>query len=123
MKGRLCDILSSRILITTGLSKSVNILRRKVMQSFTMGDSIKQCNSESKSNSDVDISNCQKKPKDEEKELFWKIHEEACKKNQATYTDPKTGYTVFTRVAHLNRGTCCGSGCRHCPYEHVNVKK
>lgn len=23
---------------------------------------------------------------------------------------------VFTKEYHLNRGHCCGSGCRHCPY-------
>ncbi|MFM8395188.1 MAG: DUF5522 domain-containing protein [Acidobacteriota bacterium] len=23
---------------------------------------------------------------------------------------------VFTRFYHLQRGTCCGSGCRHCPF-------
>ena len=26
------------------------------------------------------------------------------------------GYTVFTELFHLERGTCCGSGCRHCPF-------
>lgn len=31
------------------------------------------------------------------------------------------GYVVFTAAYHLKRGTCCGSGCRHCPYDHVNV--
>ncbi|OXB68283.1 UNVERIFIED_CONTAM: hypothetical protein H355_007060, partial [Colinus virginianus] len=40
-----------------------------------------------------------------------------------TYVDPATGYQVFTEVAHLQRGKCCGSACRHqCPYEQVNVK-
>lgn len=24
---------------------------------------------------------------------------------------------VFTAAHHLKRGSCCGSGCRHCPYE------
>jgi hypothetical protein len=24
---------------------------------------------------------------------------------------------VFTRDHHLRRGHCCGSGCRHCPYQ------
>ena len=24
---------------------------------------------------------------------------------------------VFTSLFHLERGQCCGSGCRHCPYE------
>lgn len=23
---------------------------------------------------------------------------------------------VFTAAYHLRRGTCCGNGCRHCPY-------
>jgi hypothetical protein len=23
---------------------------------------------------------------------------------------------VFTAAYHLKRGSCCGSGCRHCPY-------
>jgi hypothetical protein len=26
-------------------------------------------------------------------------------------------YVVFTARYHLRRGYCCGSGCRHCPYE------
>jgi len=24
---------------------------------------------------------------------------------------------VFTALAHVQRGQCCGNGCRHCPYE------
>ena len=39
------------------------------------------------------------------------------------YIDPKTGFIVFTAKYHLKRGYCCGSGCRHCPYDHVNVHK
>ena len=27
------------------------------------------------------------------------------------------GFIVFTRLYHLKRGYCCGSGCRHCPYQ------
>lgn len=27
-------------------------------------------------------------------------------------------YMVFTERYHLKRGTCCGSGCRHCPYKN-----
>lgn len=26
-------------------------------------------------------------------------------------------YMVFTAAYHLKRGYCCGSGCRHCPYQ------
>ncbi|MFN9369797.1 MAG: DUF5522 domain-containing protein [Planctomycetia bacterium] len=29
----------------------------------------------------------------------------------------ENGCLVFTAAYHLNRGSCCGSGCRHCPYE------
>ena len=25
-------------------------------------------------------------------------------------------YLVFTEQYHLRRGSCCHSGCRHCPY-------
>ena len=27
------------------------------------------------------------------------------------------GRWVFTAAYHLRRGTCCASGCRHCPYD------
>ncbi|MBS1789527.1 MAG: hypothetical protein JST85_17515 [Acidobacteria bacterium] len=27
------------------------------------------------------------------------------------------GFLVFTANYHLRRGSCCGSGCRHCPYD------
>jgi hypothetical protein len=26
------------------------------------------------------------------------------------------GFVVFTEKYHLTRGSCCKSGCRHCPY-------
>lgn len=32
------------------------------------------------------------------------------------YTDPDTGFWVFSRAYHLRRGSCCGNGCRHCPW-------
>ena len=35
----------------------------------------------------------------------------------------KDGYMVLTARYHLERGTCCGNGCLHCPYDHVNVPK
>ena len=28
-------------------------------------------------------------------------------------------YLVFTAAYHLKRGTCCNSGCRHCPYDEA----
>lgn len=55
-------------------------------------------------------------------EDFWQVHDEACARNQSTYVDPRTGFAVFTKVGHLARGKCCGCGCRHCPFNHVNVK-
>ena len=24
---------------------------------------------------------------------------------------------IFTALFHIERGQCCGNGCRHCPYE------
>ena len=53
---------------------------------------------------------------------FAAMHDLACQQGELTYTDPETGYSVFTRLAHEKRGKCCGSGCRHCPYSHANVK-
>ncbi|MDN3659336.1 DUF5522 domain-containing protein [Ferruginibacter paludis] len=29
---------------------------------------------------------------------------------------------VFTANYHLQRGSCCGNGCRHCPFNHCNVE-
>jgi hypothetical protein len=29
---------------------------------------------------------------------------------------------VYTAAYHLKRGSCCGSGCRHCPYEPRHVE-
>jgi diphthamide synthase (EF-2-diphthine--ammonia ligase)/ABC-type Fe3+-hydroxamate transport system substrate-binding protein len=53
---------------------------------------------------------------------FSKLHDEACARGDSQYTDPSTGYLVFTELAHTKRGKCCGGGCRHCPYNHENVK-
>ena len=33
----------------------------------------------------------------------------------------ESGYIVFTQKYHLQRGYCCGNGCRHCPYHYENV--
>ena len=33
------------------------------------------------------------------------------------YYHDQNGNLVFTEAYHLKRGTCCGSGCLHCPYE------
>lgn len=31
------------------------------------------------------------------------------------------GLVVFTGQYHLEKGYCCGYGCKHCPYEYENV--
>jgi diphthamide synthase (EF-2-diphthine--ammonia ligase)/ABC-type Fe3+-hydroxamate transport system substrate-binding protein len=55
-------------------------------------------------------------------EDFTAPHDAACEAGKVTYVDPETGYNVFTELAHKRRGKCCGSGCRHCPYSHENVR-
>ena len=49
-------------------------------------------------------------------------HAKAVAAGDQSYDDPDTGYFVFSEIAHKQRGACCGNGCRHCPYGHVNVK-
>ncbi len=49
------------------------------------------------------------------------LHEGACARGQDTYVDPSSGYRVITEVALRRRGECCGSKCRHCPYDWINV--
>jgi Family of unknown function (DUF5522) len=31
------------------------------------------------------------------------------------------GYVVLTAKFHMEKGVCCGNGCRHCPYKYKNV--
>jgi len=33
----------------------------------------------------------------------------------------ENNFLVFTEKYHLQRGYCCGNGCRHCPYDYINV--
>lgn len=35
----------------------------------------------------------------------------------------KDGYIVLTEKYHLDKGSCCGMGCLHCPYEYKNVEE
>ncbi|MFA9429467.1 DUF5522 domain-containing protein [Egicoccus sp. AB-alg2] len=46
-----------------------------------------------------------------------RAHETAMARGEPGYLDPATGAFVFTAAALWARGRCCGSGCRHCPYE------
>ena len=43
-------------------------------------------------------------------------HESALERGDAGYADPDTGLFVLTAGYLAARGTCCDSGCRHCPY-------
>lgn len=31
------------------------------------------------------------------------------------------GLVVLTETYHLQKGYCCGNGCKHCPYDFENV--
>ena len=43
-------------------------------------------------------------------------HAAAVREGALSYRDPVTGFTVFTARFLADRGYCCDSGCRHCPY-------
>lgn len=58
----------------------------------------------------------------QEKATVSLLHRVACDRGYEQYVDPATGYSVFTAL-QLKTRPCCGHGCRHCPYGHVNVPK
>lgn len=37
------------------------------------------------------------------------------------YEDPETGNIVFTERYLVERGNCCGTGCKHCPYDPSDI--
>jgi len=39
------------------------------------------------------------------------------------YLDDTKQKIVFTAEQHIRRGSCCGNGCRHCPYEPKHTKR
>ena len=43
-------------------------------------------------------------------------HSRAMARDEPGYMDPSTGLFVLTAAYLSDRGTCCQSGCRHCPY-------
>jgi Family of unknown function (DUF5522) len=43
-------------------------------------------------------------------------HRNAVASRRPVYDDPTSGLSVFTAVFLQQRGYCCDSGCRHCPY-------
>jgi hypothetical protein len=51
--------------------------------------------------------------------LFLEItarHSAAVARGEPCYDDPATGLSVFTAAFLAERGYCCDSACRHCPY-------
>ena len=51
-----------------------------------------------------------------------KRHKEAVAAGLSFYEDPETKLFVMTESHHRKRKKCCGTSCRHCPYEQINVK-
>ncbi len=49
-------------------------------------------------------------------------HRQAVERGESFYVDPETGLHVFTELGLRRRGHCCGSGCRHCPYQHESME-
>ncbi len=45
-----------------------------------------------------------------------RAHDEARHAGADTYVDPSSGLMVLTAGYLARRGSCCGAGCRHCPY-------
>jgi len=43
-------------------------------------------------------------------------HRRAIDAGRSGYLDPDSGLFVLTAAYLADRGVCCGSGCRHCPY-------
>ncbi len=49
-------------------------------------------------------------------ERIEQLHQEAVDSGAQYYIDPETGLLTMTASYHLDRGECCKSDCRHCPY-------
>jgi hypothetical protein len=47
-------------------------------------------------------------------------HDAAVAGGEVGYLDPASGLFVLTEAYLRQRGTCCGNGCRHCPYGQVS---
>jgi Family of unknown function (DUF5522) len=55
-------------------------------------------------------------PDDPHRDAILAAHREAVEAGEPGYDDPATGLFVFTAAYLAERGTCCDTGCRHCPY-------
>jgi hypothetical protein len=56
--------------------------------------------------------------RESETKLEWPIP--VLKENQHYYME--NDFMVFTQAYHSARGRCCGNACRHCPFDHANVR-
>lgn len=57
-------------------------------------------------------------PRDPKMQLaIMKAHQQAVAVGDPVYIDPLTRRSVMTAAFLASRARCCGSGCRHCPYE------
>jgi hypothetical protein len=50
------------------------------------------------------------------------VPEEIAKSNNTQDYYIENGYRVLTTHFLINRGYCCGNGCRHCPYHPQHIK-
>ncbi len=41
--------------------------------------------------------------------------------NNEDYYFDESGLMIFTENYLLQKGECCGNGCRHCPFNYKNV--
>jgi hypothetical protein len=55
-------------------------------------------------------------PREELDEATLAAHDAAVARGDDGYLDPRSGLFVLTAPYLSARGSCCGSGCRHCPY-------
>ncbi|UZO10926.1 uncharacterized protein OCT59_002504 [Rhizophagus irregularis] len=79
--------------------------------------------SDNNDNNENDSKTSNKNFESEDKPEWYEAHKLAIQNNQHFYIDPVTGYKVMTELYHKSRGRCCGSKCRHCPFNHENVGK
>ena len=55
-------------------------------------------------------------PANPEYESIIDVHEWAMAAGLPLYPDPSTGLWAMTAQSLWDRGYCCDTGCRHCPY-------
>ena len=58
----------------------------------------------------------------EKEKLIHLKHKEAIEDFHWTYIDPESGNKAITRFRHYLKKTCCGNACRHCIYDHEQVR-